>query len=96
MTFSKRFPKKSKTSVYPQWEDTYLADEEEKGVEEKARQENINIMDECLADAEKIIRDNGLERSDVAKLAIALFEKRASHTIWWKERKAKEKFDASN
>ena len=32
--------------------------------------------------------------TDTLRLAIALFEKRASHVIYWKEEKAREKFDS--
>ena len=33
------------------------------------------------------------ESENVVRLAVALFEKRASHEIFFKENKAKEKFD---
>jgi hypothetical protein len=36
------------------------------------------------------------EDAHVVKLAVALFEKRASHLIFWKEMKAKEKFNEKN
>jgi len=32
-------------------------------------------------------------QTDLIHIAISLFEKRASHSIYWKESKAKEKFD---
>ena len=95
MPFSKSFPKQSKTSAYPQWEEISLTEEEEKEVEEKSRKENIRLLKECIEDAKSVLIEKGLNEStsDVINVAIALFEKRASHSIYWKESKAKEKFD---
>ena len=95
MPFSKSFPKQSKTSSYPQWEEIALTDAEESSEEERARKENIKLMKECIDDAASIIREKGLKdyQTDVISMAIALFEKRASHSIYWKESKAKGKFD---
>ncbi|MBS3102456.1 hypothetical protein J4458_03340 [Candidatus Woesearchaeota archaeon] len=44
MPFSKSFPKTSKTSPYPQWEEIFLTDAEEKAEEQKCRNENIKLM----------------------------------------------------
>ena len=33
--------------------------------------------------------------TNLVRIAIALFEKRASHTVFWKEERAKDKFDKS-
>lgn len=95
MPFSKSFPKQSKTSTYPQWEEITLAEPEEKAEEQKARAENIKLMKECIDDAKSIMKEKGLKdyQTDIIHMAIALFEKRASHSIYWKESKAKEKFD---
>jgi len=95
MPFSKSFPRTSKTSPYPQWEEIFLTEEEEKEEERKCREENINIMKECVDDAKKIIQERNLKdyQTDVVNMAISLFEKRASHSVYWKESKAKEKFD---
>jgi hypothetical protein len=95
MAFSKSFPKTSKTSTYPQWEEIFLTDAEEKEVEQKSRIENNKLFKECLADAKFILIEKGLNESnsDIIRVAIALFEKRASHEVYWKENKAKEKFD---
>ena len=95
MPFSKSFPKTSKTSTYPQWEEVFLTEEEEKEEERKCRKENIKIMKECIDDAKDIIKEKNLKdyQTDLISLAISLFEKRASHSIYWKESKAKEKFD---
>lgn len=95
MPFSKSFPRTSKTSPYPQWEEIFLTEEEEKEEERKCREENTKIMKECIEDAKKIILENNLKdyQTDVINMAISLFEKRASHSVYWKESKAKEKFD---
>jgi hypothetical protein len=95
MAFSKSFPRTSKTNPYPQWEEIFLTEEEEKGQEEKCRNENIKLMKECIEDAKSLIQEKGLKdyQTDLINIAISLFEKRASHSIYWKESKAKEKFD---
>ncbi|MFC1801069.1 hypothetical protein ACFLZB_01265 [Nanoarchaeota archaeon] len=95
MTFSKNFPRTIEGSNYPRWEEVFLTDEEEKAEEERSRQENISLMKECVEDAKKIMAEKDLKeyQSDLISLAISLFEKRASHVIYWKESKAKEKFD---
>ena len=95
MPFSKSFPKQSKTSVYPQWEEIYLTETEEKEAEQKSRDENIKLFKQCIEDAKSILIEKGLNESgsDILNVAIALFEKRASHVIYHKESKAKEKFD---
>ena len=61
----------------------------------KARQENINLMKECIDDTKSIFKNKDLKQyqSDLINIAIALFEKRASHSVYWKEAKCKEKFD---
>ena len=53
-------------------------------------------MQDCVEDAKKIFFERNLKdfQSDIVSVAIALFEKRASHEIFWKESKAKETFDA--
>jgi len=95
MAFSKSFPKQSKTSTYPQWEEITLTDAEEKEQEQKSRVENIKLFKGCLEEAKSILIEKGINESgsDIINVAIALFEKRASHEIYWKENKAKEKFD---
>ncbi|MBL7056341.1 hypothetical protein ISS07_05490 [Candidatus Woesearchaeota archaeon] len=95
MAFSKSFPKQVKGSSYPHWEEVSLTDAEEKLEEDKARVENINLMKECIDDAKSIVKDKELKdyQTDFMHVAIALFEKRASHAVYWKENKAKEKFD---
>lgn len=96
MAFYKRFPKNVKGSAYPQWEEARLSAEEENAAEEKARRENIAVMKECVHDAKIIVIDTGLKpfQASIVKIATALFDKRASHTVYHKEAKAKEKFDS--
>jgi len=95
MTFSKSFARYVKGSNYPRWEDISLTEKEEREQEEKARKENIELMNRCIEDARKIIDKQNLKRfqSDLVRVAITLFEKRASHVAYHKESKAKEKFD---
>ena len=95
MPFSKSFPKTTNKSVYPKWVEIGLTEQEEKEQEKISRQENSQLLKECLDDAKKIVQEKKLApyQSDIVGLAIALFEKRASHSIFWKESKAKEKFD---
>jgi|SRR3989344_5379657 len=94
MAFSKSFPRTLKGSSYPVWEEVSLTVEEEQEQEKHCKEDNLMLMKECLDDAKQVIREKGLEGSDVARLTIALFEKRASHAIFYKESKAKEKFDS--
>lgn len=95
MLFSKSFPKTSKTSQYPQWEEITLTDAEEKEQEAISRAENIKLFKECVEDAKSILREKSLKdyQTDLISIAVSLFEKRASHVIYHKESKAKEKFD---
>ena len=51
-------------------------------------------MDDCLNEAKALTIKNSLNTEEnITSLAIALFEKRASHVVFWKENKAKEKFN---
>ena len=95
MVFSKNFPRNVEGSNYPRWEEVFLTEEEEKAVEERNRQENTVLMKECIEDAKKVMTEKGMKdfQSDLIAMAISLFEKRASHLVYWKESKAKEKFD---
>jgi hypothetical protein len=95
MTFSKSFAKTTDKSVYPKWIEVFLTEEEEREEERKCRQENIRLMKECLDDAKKIFLESKLKdyQTNVISIAVALFEKRASHVVYWKESKAKDKFD---
>ncbi len=92
MVYTKAFPKRSDKSVYPQWEEVSLTEEEEIIEEKKCREENNRIMAECLSDAKRLLEAQGKAyESSVATIATALFEKRASHVIYWKEEKARDK-----
>lgn len=95
MAFSKRYPRSVKGSPYAQWEEITLSDEEEKKIDENARADNIRIFSECIDDAKKIAAAKGLKgyETSITAMAVALFEKRASHAVYWKEKKTKEKFD---
>ncbi|MBU1245954.1 MAG: hypothetical protein KKH88_00090 [Nanoarchaeota archaeon] len=95
MSFSKSFPRTIKNSTYPVWEEIYLSDNEEKRVEADSKEENLSLMKECIQDAKKLISDESLKdyQTDVINVAISLFEKRSSHTVFKKDQKAKEKFD---
>lgn len=94
MAFSKTFPRTVPGTNYPLWEEVFLTAEEEKQIEEQCRQENFLILNECIQEAKMLAIKNGINNDDnIARMAVALFEKRASHVIFWKESKAKEKFD---
>lgn len=98
MSFSKSFPKTVKGTIYPQWEEIFLTDDEEKEVEKKAKEENIKLMEECIDEAKKIFEEKSLKdfQTDIVRIAVALFEKRSSHVVYWKESKCKDKFDRLN
>ncbi len=93
--YSKSFPRTVEGSNYPRWEEVFLSTEEEQDVESKAKDENISLMKKCVDDAKWVFSDKGLKdyQSDVISIAIALYEKLASHTVYHKETLAKEKFD---
>ena len=94
MVFSKTFPKQVAGSSYPSWEEIILTSEEETEVERRCRQEHFQILDECLQEAKILAIKHAINTEEnQTLLAIALFEKRSSHEIFWKENKAKEKFD---
>jgi len=95
MAFSRRFPRDVKGSPYPNWEEHYLSADEERAIESKQRVENMKLLRECLKDAEEIVKGQGMKdfQTNVVQLAIALFEKRASHSVYWKEEAVKAKFD---
>lgn len=97
MAFSKSFPKTIEGSAYPRWEEVFISEGEEREVEQRAREENIRLMKECIDDAKLLIEDRGFKgfKEDILKVAVPLFEKRASHSVYWKESKCKEKFDQS-
>jgi len=98
MAFSKAFAKTTEKSVYPKWTEVFLSEAEEREEERKCREENIRLMRECLDDAKKIFSESKLKdyQTNVISIAIALFEKRASHAVYWKESRAKNKFDAEH
>ena len=95
MVFSKSFPRYAGKSNYPVWEEVFLEPEEEKEAERKATKENINTMLKCLNNAERLLKKKEMkqEQSAIIRLAVALFEKRASHEVFYKEKLCKEKFD---
>ncbi|MBS3123858.1 hypothetical protein J4437_04455 [Candidatus Woesearchaeota archaeon] len=97
MAFSKTFPKTIPGSNYPQWEEIFLTEAEEKEAEELCRKENFELLSECLNEAKSLAIKHAVNSDENrVKLAIALFEKKASHQVYWKEKIAKDKFDAKN
>jgi hypothetical protein len=98
MAFSKSFPRHVEGSSYSKWEEISLNDEEERHIEDQARAENIEIFKECIDDAKQMIEEKGFKgfKEDTLRAAIPLFEKRASHAVFWKESRCKEIFDQSS
>lgn len=97
MGFSKRFPKPVEGSVYPKWVEISLSKEEEEKVERHAAEEHVKLFMACIEDAEKIAIERNLKpyQTDIISIASALFDKRVSHVVYMKERKCREKFEAS-
>jgi hypothetical protein len=95
MTFSKSFPRTVEGSAYPKWEEVTLSNDEEREIENEATEDNIRIMKECIDDAKTLIEQKGFKgfKEDILTVAVPLFEKRASHVVYWKESRCKEKFD---
>ncbi|MBU0536608.1 MAG: hypothetical protein KKE20_06590 [Nanoarchaeota archaeon] len=94
----KSFPKTIEGSTYPLWEEVVLTEKEEFVEEQKARRENISLMRKCIEDAKKLMDQEGMAeyQSDVLGIALSLYRKRASHVVYWKDRRCKEKFDFKN
>lgn len=93
MGFKKSFRKTSDKSAYPKWVEVELSEDEEKEAATTARQKNVKIMMQCIEDARLVAKEKELDSPAVQDLAKSLFDKRASHTVFHKERKAREKFD---
>jgi hypothetical protein len=95
MAFGKRFPRYKEGSTYPIWEEITLTKAQEDNREAKAREENIKVMKQCLIDSKKIMNDIDMREYDnnQVSIAIALFEKLASHSVYFKENLCKEIFD---
>jgi len=94
MPFSKTFPRKITENSSTVWEEITLTKEEESQVEEECRKVNFRLLDECLQDAKALGIKNSINTDEIrTSLAIALFEKRSSHVIFWKENATKEKFE---
>lgn len=96
MVFSKSFPKTN--GKYAIWEEVYLSDDEEEAIETKAEIENVQILRRCIEEAKEILKESELKQyqSDIVRLAVALHRNLASHKVYHKEAKAKEKFDLDN
>jgi hypothetical protein len=79
---------------YPVWEEMFLSAQEEREAEQVARQENQFLIRQCIADAREILKDEGFMdiQSHVLSVAMSLFKKRSSHTVYYKEEKCKDKF----
>jgi hypothetical protein len=94
MAFSKTFPKTIPGTNYPVWEEIFLTIAEEQEVEDLCKKANFLIMDDAIQEAKALMVKNGMnEDSNIVSIAKSLFDKRASHLIFWKESRAKEKFD---
>ena len=90
------------------WKSLYLTGEEEVKIEEDAQLEHEQIMEACMKDARRIyyytkMGARSTLESELSKIndpalymsiAIALFEKRANHTFFYREQAARNKFEA--
>ena len=95
--FSKSFRRQVEGSLHGKWVEVTLTDEEEKEVERVAGAENAKLFAKCLDEARNIISEKNLKsyQSDIISVAIALFEKRARHSVYWKENRCREKLDSN-
>ena len=96
MVFIKSFPQTSDKSAYAKWVEIKLDEHEEIEAEALCRKKNNEVMEECIIDAKEIVKKHRLmeSQSNIIQIANSLFEKRASHEIFFKENKAREKFDS--
>ena len=93
MTFKKAFRNTSDKSVYPNWVEVELTSDEEKKAVDEAHAEQLKTMLQCVDDASVIADEKDLSEHERTHLAVALFDKRASHDVFYKENHAREKFD---
>ena len=93
MVFSKSFPRELKDGS-TRWEEIFLSAQEEREREQVARQENLFLIRQCIADARNVLKDEKMMdmQSHVLSIAMSLFKKRSSHEVFYKEEKCKEKF----
>ena len=91
----KTFPRTVDGHSYPVWEEIILSDKEELISEQQAKRENLKLMKRCLDDAKKLLEDMGFReyQSDILGIALTMFRKQASHVVYWKDSRCKEKFD---
>jgi hypothetical protein len=96
MSFSKSFPKTEEGISYPKWIEIYLSLDEEEKIEFETKTKNKKLMIECINDAKDILSQTSLKdfQTNLISVAISLFEKRASHVVYEKERLCKDKFDS--
>ncbi|NTV23152.1 MAG: hypothetical protein HGA85_02120 [Nanoarchaeota archaeon] len=95
MVFSKSFPRMQDKAPYTRWVDIKLSEEDEGEQERIARRDNLKLLHQSIEDAKDVIKGEGLKpfQSDMVSIALALFEKRASHVVYYKEEKAREMFE---
>ncbi len=93
MVFSKSFPRELKDGS-TKWEEVFLSVQEEREREQVARQENLYLVRQCVADARNVLKDEKMMdmQSHVLSLAMTLFRKRASHAVHYKGELCKKKF----
>lgn len=91
--FTKSFPKNINGVTV--WEETILNTFEEKTVEKQAREDQVNLLLECLRDAKEIMDKAHFkyQQSQRLSIALSLFQKRGSHVVFKKEEKCREKFN---
>jgi hypothetical protein len=94
MVFSKSFPRQVEGSNWPKWEEIFLSAQEEREREQVARQENLFLIRQCIADARNVLKDEKMMdmQSHVLSVALALFKKRSSHVVYYKEELCHQKF----
>ena len=91
----KTFPKTMMGTTQPIWEEVVLTPKEEFVEEQKARRDYLNVLKICIDDARKIMEEKGMPeyQADIMNIALTLFRKRASHVVYWKDSRCKEKFE---
>ncbi|MFC1722662.1 hypothetical protein ACFL0V_00835 [Nanoarchaeota archaeon] len=96
MAFSKTYPREVPGTTSPKWEEVFLTAQEEREREQVARQENIYLVRQCIADARNLVKAEDLKETQSAVLNVAmnLFKKRSSHVVFYKEEKCKQKFQS--
>lgn len=88
--FIRRIPKTVKGSPYPNWVEVKLTEEEAANIMMEAKEQHKTIFKFCIEDAKQILEETNIYKledapiiaENIIQVAVALFDKRASHVVF--------------